>query len=90
MVALYDKWIFKGKKRFWGDRTLEFLGEWEGTEKEFLETYHKLYPNEKLEIYKHKYKPLSRDLRGQIELYMITDPVFIQLNREEKLNNLLG
>ena len=90
MIGLYDKYVFKGSKKMWSNFKLEYLGVWEGSEKEFLQTYHFKYPNERLQIYKHKYKPLSRDLRGQIENYMKTDPWFIQQNRIEKLDNLLS
>ena len=50
---------------------------WGTSEKEFLQTYHFKYPNERLQIFRDKYKPLSRDLRGQIESYMKNDPFFI-------------
>jgi hypothetical protein len=69
---------------------VEFLGLWEGSEDEFLKTYHFKYPNERLQIYKHKYKPLSRALRERIERHMKADPWFIQNNRNEKLDNLLS
>jgi hypothetical protein len=90
MVALYERWVFKGINRMWRENKLEFLGEWLGSEQEFFEVYHKKYPNERLQIYKHKFKPLSRDLRLQIEDFMTKDPYFVQLNRDEKLNSLLG
>jgi hypothetical protein len=90
MIGLYDKYIFKGSTRMWSNTTVEFLGIWEGSEDEFLKTYHFKYPNERLQIYKHKYKPLSRALRERVESYMRTDPWFIQQNRNEKLDNLLS
>jgi len=90
MIGLYDKYIFKGSTRMWSNTTVEFLGIWEGSEDEFLKTYHFKYPNERLQIYKHKYKPLSRALRERVESYMRTDPWFIQINRNEKLDDLLS
>jgi len=90
MVALYDRWVFKGINRMWRENKLEFLGEWLGSEQEFFEHYHKLFPNEKLQIFKHKSKPLSNDLRLQIESFMKTDTFFIELNRNEKIDNLLS
>ena len=90
MVCLYEKYIFKGSTRMWSNTTVEFLGVWEGSEQEFLKTYHFKYPNERLQIYKHKYKPLSRVLRERVESYMRTDPWFIQNSRNEKLDNLLS
>ena len=90
MIGLYDKYIFKGSTRMWSDTTVEFLGVWEGSEDEFLKTYHFKYPNERLQIYKHKYKPLSRSLRERIERHMKADPWFIQNTRNEKLDDLLS
>jgi len=40
MIGLYDKYIFKGSTRMWSNTTVEFLGIWEGSEDEFLKTYH--------------------------------------------------
>lgn len=74
----------------WSSETVEFLGLWEGSEDEFLKTYHFKYPNERLQIYKHKYKPLSRALRERIERHMKADPWFIQNSRNEKLDDLLS
>lgn len=90
MIGLYDKYIFKGSTRMWSNEIVEFLGIWEGSEDEFLKTYHFKYPNERLQIYKHKYKPLSRALRERIERHMKADPWFIQNTRNEKLDNLLS
>lgn len=90
MVCLYGKYIFKGISRMWSNHKLEYLGEWEGSEDEFFKQYHFKFPNEKLQIYKHKYKPLNRELRLRIEEYMRTDPYFIQINRSEKLDDLLS
>jgi hypothetical protein len=90
MISLYGKYVFKGSKKFWHNGRVEYLGVWEDSEEEFLKTYHFKYPNEQLQIYRHKYKPLSRDMRGQIENYMRTDPFFIQQKREEKLDDLLS
>lgn len=90
MVCLYEKYIFKGSTRMWSNTTVEFLGVWEGSEQEFLKTYHLKYPNERLQIYKHKYKPLSRALRERVETYMKIDPWFIQNSRNEKLDDLLS
>ena len=90
MIGLYKKYVFKGSTRMWSSEIVEYLGVWEGSEQEFLQTYHLKYPNEKLQIYKHKYKPLSRALRERIERFMKTDPWFIQINRNEKLDNLLS
>ena len=90
MIGLYGKHVFKGSKKFWHNNRVEYLGIWEDSHEEFLKTYHFKYPNEQLQIFRHKYKPLSRDLRGQIESYIKTDPFFIQINREDKLDNLLS
>ena len=90
MIGLYKKYVFKGSTRMWSSEIVEYLGVWEGSEQEFLQTYHLKYPNEKLQIYKHKHKPLSRALRERIERFMTTDPWFIQQNRNEKLDNLLS
>jgi hypothetical protein len=90
MIGLYGKYIFKGSTRMWHGKPIEFLGQWEGSEQEFLTTYHYDFPNEKLQIFRHKYKPLSRELRIQIEEYMRTDPWFIQISRDEKLDDLLS
>ena len=90
MIGLYEKYIFKGSTRMWSSETVEYLGVWGGSEQEFLQTYHFKYPNEKLQIYRHKYKPLSRALRERIERFMTTDPWFIQINRNEKLDDLLS
>ena len=90
MVCLYDKYIFKGTSRMWHNTKLEYLGTWEDSEEEFLKVYHLKYPSEKLQIFRHKFKPLSRELRGQIEQYMETDPYFIQISRNEKLDDLLS
>ena len=90
MIGLYGKYVFMGSNKMWHRHKLEYLGVWEGSDQEFLQTYHFKYPNERLQIYRHKYKPLSRDLRGQIENYMTTDPWFIQQNRNEKLDDLLS
>lgn len=89
MVCLYGKYIFKGSSRMWHNHKIEFLGEWIGSEDDFFKTYHLKYPNEKLQIYKHKYKPLSRELRLRIEDYMKNDLYFIRINRNEKLDDLL-
>jgi hypothetical protein len=90
MIGLYGKYIFKGSTRMWHGKAVEFLGEWESSEQDFLKTYHYDFPNEKLQIFRHKYKPLSKELRRQIEEFMRTDPWFIQIIREEKLDNLLS
>lgn len=90
MVCLYGKYIFKGSARMWHSHKLEYLGVWEDSEEEFLKIYHFKYPSEKLQIYKHKYKPLSRELRLRIEEYIKTDPYFIQITRSEKLDDLLS
>jgi len=90
MIGLYEKYVFKGSTRMWSNTTVEYLGIWEGSEQEFLQTYHLKYPNERLQIYRHKYKPLSRALRERIERFMTTDPWFIQINRNEKLDDLLS
>ena len=90
MIGLYGKYVFMGSTRMWSNTTVEFLGVWEGSEDEFLKAYHFKYPNERLQIYKHKYKPLSRALRERVESYMRTDPWFIQNSRNEKLDNLLS
>jgi hypothetical protein len=90
MIGLYEKYVFKGSTRMWSSEIVEYLGIWEGSEQEFLQTYHLKYPNEKLQIYRHKYKPLSRALRERIERFMTTDPLFIQINRNEKLDDLLS
>ena len=90
MIGLYGKHVFKGSTRMWSNTTVEYLGIWEGSEQEFLQTYHFKYPNERLQIYKHKYKPLSRALREKIDVFIKTDPWFIQQNRNEKLDDLLS
>jgi hypothetical protein len=90
MIGLYGKYVFKGSTRMWSNTTVEYLGIWEGSEQEFLQTYHFKYPNERLQIYKHKYKPLSRALREKIDVFIKTDPWFIQQNRNEKLDDLLS
>lgn len=74
----------------WHNKKVEFFGEWESSEEDFFKTYHSDFPNEKLGIFKHKYRPITRDLRLQIEEYMKTDPWFIQVNRDKNLDNLLS
>lgn len=90
MIGLYKGHVFQGSNRMWNAGRTVCLGKWEGTDEEFLKVYHYDFPNEKLQIYLHKYKPLSRQFRANIEEYMKKDPYFIELNREEKLNNLLS
>jgi len=90
MIGLYKGHIFQGNNRMWTSHVVKFLGKWDGSDEVFLTTYHFKYPNEKIQIYLHKHKPLSRQFRSNIEQYMKTDPWFIQINRNEKLDNLLG
>jgi len=90
MIGLYGKYIFKGSVKIWSNEKIEFLGVWESSVQEFLKTYHFIYPNEKLQIYKHKYKPLSRFMKQNIVNFMKNDPWFIQNIRQEKLKNLLS
>ncbi len=90
MIGLYDGWVFQGSNRMWHNKTLEFLGPWEGSVEDFFKTYHKEYPNERLGVFKHKFKPLSKELRFQIEKYMKEDPFFVQLNRDERIDKLLS
>lgn len=90
MIGLYKGHVFQGTNKMWSDYKVNFLGKWEESNEVFLTTFHKLYPNEKLQIYLHKYKPLSRQFRINIEQFMRGDPYFIQLIREEKLKNLLS
>ena len=74
----------------WSEHRVEFLGKWDGGDEDFLKSYHFEFPNEKLQIYLHKYKPLSRQFRSNIDQYMKRDPYFIQLIREENIDNLLS
>ena len=90
MIGLYKGHVFKGTNRMWSEHRIESLGKWDGTDEDFLKTYHFDFPNEKLQIYLHKYKPLSRQFRSNIDQYMKKDPYFIELDREEKLNDLLS
>jgi len=90
MIALYDGWVFKGTNRMWHNRKLEFLGPWDGSEEEFFKTYHKEFPNEKLAVFKHKFKPVSKELRSQIENYMKSEPFFIELNRDKRIDELFS
>jgi hypothetical protein len=89
MIGLYKGFIFKGQNKFWTFHIVDFLGEWEDTDEEFLKTYHKLYPNEKLQIYLNKFRPLSRKFKVSIEKYIEIDPYFIKLKRDEILKGLL-
>lgn len=90
MIGLYRGHVFQGSNRMWNQVRTVYLGKWEGTDEEFLKTYHLDFPNEKLQIYLHKYKPLSRQFKANIEDYMRQDPYFIQINRSERLDNLLS
>ena len=90
MIGLYRGHVFQGTNKMWSEYRVKSLGKWDESDEEFLKTFHKLYPNEKLQIYLHKYKPLSRQFKNNIEEFMKKDPYFIQLIREEKLNNLLS
>jgi hypothetical protein len=90
MIGLYKGHVFQGTNRMWQETRIVHLGKWDGTDEMFLTTYHYDFPNEKLQIYLHKYKPLSRQFRSNIEQYMKLDPYFIELNREEKLKDLLS
>ena len=90
MIGLYKGHVFQGTNKMWSEYRVKSLGRWDESDEDFLKTFHKLYPNEKLQIYLHKYKPLYRQFRANIDQYMKKDPYFIQLDREEKLNNLLS
>ena len=90
MIGLYRGHVFQGTNRIWEETRIVYLGKWEGTDEMFFSTYHSDFPNEKLQIHLHKYKPLSRQFRANIEQYMKKDPYFIELNREEKLKDLLS
>lgn len=90
MIGLYRGHVFKGTSRMWSENRIEYLGKWDGSNEVFFKTYHNEFPNEKLQIYLHKYKPLSRTFKSNIEQYMKKDPYFIQLIREEQINNLLS
>ena len=90
MIGLYRGHVFKGTSRMWSENQIEYLGKWDGSYEFFFTTYHYKFPNEKLQIYLHKYKPLSRTFKANIEQYMKKDPYFIQLIREEQINNLLS
>jgi len=90
MIGLYKGHVFQGTNKMWSEYRVKSLGRWDESDEEFLKTFHKLYPNEKLQIYLHKYKPLSRQFRSNIEIFMKEDPYFIQLNRDEQIKNLLS
>lgn len=89
MIGLYKGHVFQGTNKMWSENRVKSLGKWNQSDEEFLKTFHKLYPNEKLQIYLHKYKPLSRQFRSNIEAFMKEDSYFIQLNRDEQIKNLL-
>jgi hypothetical protein len=90
MIGLYKGHVFQGNNRMWTSHIVKHLGEWDGSDEVFLTTYHLKFPNEKLQIYLHKYKPLSRQFKSNIETFMENDPYFIQIKRQEILNNLLS
>jgi hypothetical protein len=90
MIGLYKGHVFQGNNRMWSETRIVHFGKWEGSDEDFFMTYHKDFPNEKLQIYLHKYKPLSRQFKANIEQYMKQDSYFIQINRDERLNNLLS
>lgn len=90
IVGLYERWIFRGSRRLWHGTKVEYLGSWEGSHKDFLHTFHLLYPNDEIQIYLHRYKPLSRELKVRILEFMKTDLEFLSERRNETLNNLLS
>jgi hypothetical protein len=90
MIGLYKGHVFQGSNKMWQEYRIVHLGKWDGSDEVFFTTYHHEFPNERLQIYLHKYKPLSRTFKANIDQYMKKDPYFIELNREEKLNDLLS
>ena len=91
MIGLYDKWIFYAKAKKLGTRfTIDFVDIWTGTQDEFINKYHKLYPNEQIQIFRHPKKSMSGIFRHCIEEWMKTSPEFKQYLRDSKINELLS
>ena len=98
MIGLYDKWIFivkSQKSSYWrpelGTRfSIDFVDIWNGTQDEFINKYHKLYPNEQIQIFRHPRKSMSIVFRNSIEEWMKTSPEFKQYLRDSKIDELLS
>lgn len=67
-----------------GTSYINHLCEFNGTRREFMEKYQKLYPNATKQIYKDVKKPLSRNIRDMIN----SNDKFKQLIRSQKLGKL--
>lgn len=91
MIGLYDKWIFKCKSTKLGARfSVDFIEVWNGTQDEFIQKYHKLFPNDQIHIFGHPKKPMSNVFRNSIEEWMKTSLELKQYLRDNRIDELLS
>lgn len=89
IIAKYKDHVFRvmiSKKLTQNVQSIHYLGEFQGSVKEFINYYSPLYPNARKQVFLDTKRPLLRSVRVKIE----TMPKFKRLFRKEKLKELLS
>lgn len=89
VIARYENLVFSCFYLHTMDQwMLQFLDFFEGSDDDFFQFYKSQFPEHRLQIYKHKTKPLTRAIKDEI-LIIIKEPLMQKNIRDYNLSKLL-
>ena len=98
MIGLYESYIFKGEySRKLVARPvnidIEFIGVWTSSEELFLLEYKRLYPSDKIQVYKpitHAKNAMRRIFAKSIQEYILKNTHLKSIKRDGVIDELLS